>query len=182
MSHEELSRLAAAEPPGCSGVSFLPYLAGERTPNWPHASGALVGLRPGQLACPGLLYRAALEGVTFSLLAGYRRMAELGIRGTALYVVGGGSRSPTWRHVLADAFDLPLRFPLEPESAALGAALQAAAVATGADVAEFVEAHRPPLAGDEVLPTPAGVAAMAVAFRQHLRWSEALFGGGSSPK
>lgn len=37
------------------------------------------GLRPGSLR-PGLLYRAALEGATFSLLAGLRRMRELGPR------------------------------------------------------------------------------------------------------
>lgn len=43
--------------------------AGERTPNWPHSTGVLLGLRPGSLR-PGLLYRAAMEGATFSLLAG----------------------------------------------------------------------------------------------------------------
>lgn len=47
---------------------------------------------------------------------------ELGAR--ELMVVGGGSQNQLWRRVLADAFQLPLRFPLEPESAALGAALQ----------------------------------------------------------
>jgi hypothetical protein len=39
-------------------------------------------------------------------------------------VVGGGSQNKLWRRVLADAFQLPLRFPAEPEAAALGAALQ----------------------------------------------------------
>lgn len=29
---------------GCDGVTFLPYLGGKRTPNWPHATGALLGL------------------------------------------------------------------------------------------------------------------------------------------
>ena len=38
------------EPAGCDGVTFLPYLAGERTPNWPHASGVLAGLRMGHLS------------------------------------------------------------------------------------------------------------------------------------
>ena len=41
-----------------------------------------------------------------------------------LRVVGGGSQNKLWRRVLADAFQLPLRFPSEPEAAALGAALQ----------------------------------------------------------
>mmetsp|Transcript_29678 Transcript_29678/g.94986 ORF Transcript_29678/g.94986 Transcript_29678/m.94986 type:complete len:172 (-) Transcript_29678:490-1005(-) len=69
LGRDEISALAAAEPAGCDGVSFVPFLAGERTPNWPHASGALVGLRAGHLARPGLLYRAALEGATFALRA-----------------------------------------------------------------------------------------------------------------
>lgn len=73
MTHEQLTSLAEQEPPGCGGVTFLPYLLGERTPNWPHATGALTGLRPGCLR-PGLLYRAALEGTTLLLLAGLRRM------------------------------------------------------------------------------------------------------------
>jgi len=70
--------LAEREPAGCEGVNLLPYLTGERTPNWPHASGALTGLRPGQLR-PGLLYRAALEAATFSLLAGAQRPHRVGL-------------------------------------------------------------------------------------------------------
>ena len=54
-----------------------------------------------------------------------------------------------WRRIISDSFQLPLRFPTEPESAALGAALQAAAVHSGEPVADFVESHAPPLA-DEV--------------------------------
>lgn len=65
--------------PGCGGVNFIPYLAGERTPNWPHAQGAVTGLGPDVLT-PGLLYRAAIEGATYSVLAGKERMAEYGVR------------------------------------------------------------------------------------------------------
>lgn len=54
---------------------MLPYLIGERTPPWPQATGAFLGLRPGMLARPGLLYRAALEGSTFALADGIRLCA-----------------------------------------------------------------------------------------------------------
>jgi xylulokinase len=70
IEQEELTHLAMLEGAGCEGISFLPYITGERTPNWPHASGGILGIRPGTLQRPGLLYRAALEGATFSLLAG----------------------------------------------------------------------------------------------------------------
>ena len=53
----------------CSSLSHCMLSAGERTPNWPGSSGVLIGLRPGQMR-PGLLYRAALEGATYSLLNG----------------------------------------------------------------------------------------------------------------
>jgi xylulokinase len=35
LGRDEITALAAAEPAGCDGVSFVPFLAGERTPNWP---------------------------------------------------------------------------------------------------------------------------------------------------
>ena len=79
LSREEAEALAAVEPVGAEGVSLLPYFSGERTPNWPDASGALVGLRPGHLGRPGLLYRAALEGATFSLRAALRSMKAHGV-------------------------------------------------------------------------------------------------------
>ena len=42
ISHEEATNLAKASPPGCNGLTFLPYLGGERTPNWPHARGKYI--------------------------------------------------------------------------------------------------------------------------------------------
>ena len=123
LSHEGITELAAREQPGCREVSFLPYLSGERTPNWPQSTGAILGLRPGLLR-PGLLFRAAMEGAMFSLLAGLHRLRGFGLGAEELRVVGGGSANRLWRRVVADAFQLPLRFPVEKEAAALGAALQ----------------------------------------------------------
>jgi xylulokinase len=47
MGQEQLTGLAAREPPGCEGVNFLPYLNGERCPNWPRARASILGLSPG---------------------------------------------------------------------------------------------------------------------------------------
>jgi len=69
LSHGAITDLAENESAGCGGLTMLPYLTGARTPNWPAASACLVGGRPGFMR-PGLLYRAAMEGATFSLLAG----------------------------------------------------------------------------------------------------------------
>lgn len=228
------------EPPGCHGVTFLPFLNGERTPNWPQASGSVLGERSlvqrmlrlvscvhMQAACTG---RCELRRRLFSVnwahmwapqaahlrrfapcpsrpapradaprpalpgchgrsdvhaAGGHAADAELWagrhVRGDAgsclwscckccgwplgigrgwlcpafvsgahgahapacscpahsaspppsclpaaseLRVVGGGSQNKLWRRIVADAFQLPLRFPAEAEAAALGAALQ----------------------------------------------------------
>ena len=69
LDHAEITELASKEEPGASGVNFLPFLTGERTPNWPDSYGVLTGLRPGSLK-PGPVYRAAIEGATFPLLYG----------------------------------------------------------------------------------------------------------------
>ena len=71
-------------------------------------------------------------------------LEKYGVTANELRVVGGGSKNRLWRRIIADAFQLPRRFPAEPESAALGGALQAAAVCAGVPVAEYVAENEPP--------------------------------------
>mmetsp|Transcript_21338 Transcript_21338/g.40624 ORF Transcript_21338/g.40624 Transcript_21338/m.40624 type:complete len:534 (-) Transcript_21338:2260-3861(-) len=167
--------LAAEEPAGCDGVNYLPYLSGARTPNWPHASGTLLGLKAGCMR-PGLLYRAALEGVTFSLFGGYLVMQQLGVQVDELRVVGGGSKNRLWRQIIADIFQVPLRFPKETESAALGAALQAAAVLAGVPLAEYIQQEMPRMADDVVTPNEKNAKIYADAYQRHADLGRTLFG------
>lgn len=81
--------------------------------------------------------------------AGMKSLQSFGVTANELRIVGGGSKNKLWRQIIADSFQLPLRFPTEPESAALGGALQAAAVYNNASVADFILENEPPLA-DEV--------------------------------
>ena len=175
-SHEELAEEAKSVPPGSGGVRFLPYLVGERSPNWPHAMGTLTGLRPGSLCTPGVVYNAAMEGATYALLGGLKRMSELGLSPpTELAVVGGGSKSKWWRQIIADAFDTRVTWPVEPETAALGAALQAAALVSGASTRAFVEENPPAYADDVSEPNPDAAAAHAENYEEFVREGEALF-------
>ncbi len=121
---QRLTDLAAAVEPGCGGVEFVPFLHGERVPDLPHATGTITGIRPGGLQ-PGVIFRAALEGITANLCSGVARMKRLGVEVDALRLVGGGSKNPLWRQMIADTLQVPITLPQEPESAALGAALQA---------------------------------------------------------
>ncbi|WIA42348.1 hypothetical protein OEZ86_008359 [Tetradesmus obliquus] len=174
ISHEQATALAEKEPAGSGGVSFLPYLVGERTPNWPDSSGAVVGLRPGMLK-PGVLYRAALEGATLSLAAALSRATDLGLVPKELRLVGGGSKNALWRQIVADVFQLPVKLPLEAESAALGAALQAAAVHSGVPVGAYVQQNQPPISEQVVQPNPANKQAYEEALQRHMQRGQRLF-------
>jgi sugar (pentulose or hexulose) kinase len=150
LGHEEITRLASAVPAGSDGLLFLPYLVGERVPNLPSATGSLLGLRPG-LMDAGHLFRAAIEGTSLGLAHGIERMKELGLALSSVSVVGGGAKNPLWRQILADMLGVPVVALAEPESAALGAALQALWVkrrATGEDVSAD-DVARPFIAYDE---------------------------------
>jgi xylulokinase len=120
----EMTRLAESAPAGSNGLLFLPYLRGERVPDLPRATGALLGVVPGALS-PALLFRAAIEGATLALASGVERMKRLGLAVEAVRVVGGGAKSSLWRQVLADCLEVPVVGVAEEESAAFGAALQA---------------------------------------------------------
>lgn len=123
----QLERAAAAAPAGAGGLLLLPYLDGERTPNLPTATATLAGLTRETLS-PNHLARAAMEGVALGLNYGLVRLRDLGIVPREIRLTGGGAKSPVWRQILADVFGVPVVKVAEDESAALGGALQAAAL------------------------------------------------------
>jgi xylulokinase len=110
--------------PGAGGLLMLPFFNGERTPNLPHARGGLFGMDPDNLS-RGNVYRAAMEGATYSLRNGYDALQRAGLSFDAIRLTGGGSHSAAWRQMAADVFDLPVDVPEQAEGAAFGAALQA---------------------------------------------------------
>jgi xylulokinase len=123
-AYGELDVEAARWEPGVEGLSFAPYLAGERTPYPdPDARGAFVGLSLRHDR--GALARAVLEGVAFGLRDSLDLLRELGVEPTVGRVSGGGAKSELWVRVVASVLRLPLeRMQLE-EGAAYGAALLA---------------------------------------------------------
>ncbi len=126
--------------PGVEGLTFLPYLAGERTPHAdPDARGAFAGLSLRHDR--GALVRAVLEGVACGLRDSLDLVTELGARPSAGRVSGGGARSELWLKIVASMLELPLERLAVEEGAAYGAALLGG-VAGGvfADVEEAVAA------------------------------------------
>src|SRR5918995_1200756 len=108
--------------PGAEGLTFLPYLAGERTPHAdPHARGSFTGLSLRHDR--GALVRAVLEGVAYGLRDSLELVRELGVEPQRARVSGGGARSELWLRILASVLELPLERPVVEEGAAYGAAL-----------------------------------------------------------
>jgi xylulokinase len=130
VDHEGLDRLALAATPDAGGLVLLPYFDGERTPNRPHATGVLAGLRSD--ATREQVARAAFEGVVWGLLDAVDALARLAPTGDSITLVGGGARSEAYRRILADLSGRAVVTPELGETVALGACVQAAAVLEGA--------------------------------------------------
>lgn len=130
LDHAAVEKSLARTAPGADGLVLLPYLAGERTPNLPRATGTLAGLTTTNLTRDHLL-RAGVEGVTLGLAYGLERLRTLGVKPTEIRLTGGGAKSAAWRQLAADVFGVPTVTTLEPEAAALGGALQAAWTVAG---------------------------------------------------
>ncbi len=108
--------------PGVEGLTFLPYLAGERTPHAdPDARGAFTGLSVRHDR--GALVRAVLEGVAFGLRDSLDLVAGMGAPPSLGRVSGGGARSELWLRIVASVLELPLERTAADEGAAFGAAL-----------------------------------------------------------
>ncbi|HEX7338309.1 MAG TPA: xylulokinase [Rhodanobacteraceae bacterium] len=110
--------------PGAGGLTLLPFFNGERTPDLPLGKGVLAGMNLGNV-CEANMYRAAMEGATYSLKYGYDAFIRAGMAFDSVVLTGGGSNSAAWRQMVADVFDLRVDVPEKSEGAAFGAALQA---------------------------------------------------------
>lgn len=120
-----LDREAATVPRGAEGVTFLPYLQGERTPHRDAAArGAFLGLSLAHTRAH--LTRAVLEGICFALRDSLSILQELGLSPGRLLLTGGGARSPFIRRLQADVYGLPVSTVNREEGPAYGAALLAA--------------------------------------------------------
>ena len=127
VDHAEFARLALAGEPGAGGLTLLPYLDGERTPNRPAATGVFAGLTSG--VTRENLARAAVEALLCSLADA---VDALGVKPTRVLMIGGGSRNPAVQQLAPGVFGQSVHV-LEPgEYVALGAARQAAWALSGA--------------------------------------------------
>jgi xylulokinase len=124
LSWQQVYTKAFSVPPGCEGLTFLPYLTGERTPHLdPYVRGAWVGL--GLHHTQAHLMRAALEGVAFALRQGFEALEATGFKATQLRLAGGGTVEMPWKQLLTDVLRIPLYATTVTAASARGAALLA---------------------------------------------------------
>jgi len=128
----EFSRLALSAPSGADGLVWVPYFAGERSPNLPNASGALHGATTGNLT-PANVARAAVEGLLASITYCMQKTTDQGIPAEQVQLLGGAARSEAVRSIAPAILGRPVLVPNPAEFVALGAARQAAWVLTQDD-------------------------------------------------
>lgn len=126
-----LDRLALEATPGAGGLTLLPYLDGERTPNLPDATGTLLGMTRSAMT-PQNLARAAVEGMLCGLADGVASLVAQGVEVRRVLLVGGAAQSAAVRVAAPQLFGVPVSVPAPEEYVALGAARQAAWSLSGA--------------------------------------------------
>ncbi len=127
--YDVISEEAALAPPGCDGLSFLPYISGERTPHAdPYARGVFFGFT---LAHSKQHFaRAVMEGVSFALKDSFDIFKEMNIPIEQVRATGGGAKSAFWRKMQTDIIGLDHVTINVGEGPGFGAALLAG-VGTG---------------------------------------------------
>jgi len=120
----QLNVIAEQIPAGSDGLTFLPYMSGERSPIWdPNAKGVFYGVDFSKTK--GHFVRAIMEGVAFSL----RHNLEVAEAGDApvdeLMAVGGAANSLLWTQMKADITGKPVKVPASDIATTLGAAILA---------------------------------------------------------
>lgn len=126
----EFSRLAMSAAPGADGLTFMPYLQGERTPPLPAATGELTGITLANLT-PANLARAAIESILQSLAYGLDALAAQTRPIEKITLTGGAAQSAAVQQIAPAVFGLPIAVTDPFEAVAVGAARQAAWALTG---------------------------------------------------
>lgn len=115
---------ASCVPAGGSGLIFLPYMAGERSPIWnPRAKGVFFGLSYDKTRAH--MARAVMEGCAYALRHNIEVGEQAGAAVDKLISVGGAAKSDVWTQIKADVTKKEIQVPYADDATALGAALLA---------------------------------------------------------
>ena len=121
---EAAAQIASIAPDG-HGLTVLPFLAGERNPDYrSDARAAFVGLS--LATTPFEIARAGLEAVSYRIGLIHDLLAEVAPEAREIVVNGGAVlRRPYWIQIVTDVVGTPLTASSESEATSRGAALMA---------------------------------------------------------
>jgi sugar (pentulose or hexulose) kinase len=120
VSEKKLDELVKEIEPGCEGLYVEPYWS--PSIRRPEARGAMIGFNERHTTLH--VYRAIIEGINFSLLAGKNKLEKKsGIPINRVMVSGGGAQSNLVCQITADIFGLPIQRVQTYETSGLGAAI-----------------------------------------------------------
>ncbi len=119
---EAMIQAAAQAPVGANKLLFNPSLSGGTSQDdSPNIRGAFMGLDLAHTRSD--LIRAAMEGIAMGLRLALDELRRLTNIGDEMVMVGGGSRSPFWRQIFADVYNMKVvKTNIDQQAAALGAA------------------------------------------------------------
>lgn len=124
--YELFDRYASKIGPGSEGLIFLPFLTGERSPNWnANARGTIHGLQ--LIHGKKHFIRAAMEGVIYRMFSVYEVITQLNNNVKQIMANGGYTNSDIWLQIQADIFNKEIAVAGIGEAAAFGAAYVAMA-------------------------------------------------------
>lgn len=120
VSEKKLDELVKNIEPGCEGLYVEPYWS--PSIRRPEARGAIIGFNERHTTLH--VYKAIIEGINFSLLAGKNKLEKKsGIPIKRVMVSGGGAQSNLVCQATADIFGLPIQRVQTYETSGLGAAI-----------------------------------------------------------
>ncbi|HOJ10022.1 MAG TPA: gluconokinase [Clostridiales bacterium] len=116
--------------PGSDGLIFLPFLTGERSPNWNASTkGTIHGMQ--LIHNKKHLVRAAMEAVMYRMFSVYEILTAFSDNVKLVLANGGYANSDIWLQIQADVFNREIAVAGIGEASAFGASYVAMA-ATGA--------------------------------------------------
>lgn len=105
-----------------SEIFVIPFFSGSGTPDLnANHKGIIYGLSLN--SSMEAIYKACLEGISFSLKRNIEIISSIGIRINEMRAVGGGAKSDTWMQMRSNIFNTPIATLMFNEAGTLGTAI-----------------------------------------------------------
>ncbi|MEJ6404074.1 xylulokinase [Yoonia sp. 2307UL14-13] len=171
----KLNALVEQVPIGANGVTFLPYLNGERAPFVdPTVRAGFLGMSGS--TTKGELGRAVMEGTALSLRHCFEE--ENGLPTLPVNLTGGGARNPVWCQIIADIIGQDVMVNSASDLGLWGAACIGAAAVSGEDPIALAARNTDDLVTYRADPNRHDT--YAPVFKKYRKLSEALRGASAS--